>query len=205
MPGCPPTRRRPRAGGDWQRETQPDKDAGPAWEPRAGAPTAHRPLPRAVLFVLPAAQSQPLHAHPASRPHRLCPQTYWQFDHLAPPWMPPHLCPVLLQSLLSARGAGSDHAWLVLHAAAGTTTPNTARWGPSPPATSLSPGCKASFLTWRYLSDLSLPPWASPGLAPTTGPLHLLRECSSPRHPWALFPNSSRALLRCLLRGRSPG
>lgn len=100
----PPFRHHSRAGSDWQRETQPDKEAGPAWEPRAGAPTAHRPLPRAVLFVLPAAQSQPLHAHPVSRSHRLCPQTYLQFDHLAPPWLLPRLCPVLLQSLFCPHG-----------------------------------------------------------------------------------------------------
>ena len=37
----PPTLRCPRAGSDWQRETQPDKEAGPAWEPRAGVSAAH--------------------------------------------------------------------------------------------------------------------------------------------------------------------
>ena len=141
------------AGPAWPPQL-PAQEASPAWGARVGSSTACRPLSRAVLFILPAAQSQPLHAHLVSRPHQLCPQTYLQFDHLAPPWLLPHLCPVLLQSLLSARGAGSDHTWPLLHTVAGTTTPNKARWGPSPLVTSLSSGCKPSFLTWCHLPDL---------------------------------------------------
>lgn len=212
---------RPGAGSDWQREIQPDKEAGPGGSTclatsapcpggqtyvggQRGCPHCPPTLPQSSVRP-PSCSESTFTRPPGQQTAPTVLQTYLQFDHLAPPWLLPHLCPALLQSLLSARRAGSDHAWPVLHAVAGTTTPNKARWGPSPLATSLSSGCKLSFLTWRHLPDLYLPPWASPGLAPTTGPLHLLRECSSPRHPWALFPNSSRALLRCLLRGQSLG
>lgn len=71
------------AGPAWPPQL-PAREARPTWGARVGAPTARQPFPRAVFFVLPAAQSQPLHAHLVSRPHQLCLQTYLQFDHLAP-------------------------------------------------------------------------------------------------------------------------
>lgn len=191
------------AGPAWPPQL-PAQEASPAWGTRVGAPTVCRPLPRAVLFVLPAAQSQPLHAHLVSRPHRLCQQTYLQFDHLAPPWLLPHLCPVLLQSLLSAQGAGSDHAWPVLHAVAGTTTPNKARWGPSPLVTSLSSGCKPSFLTWCHLPDLYRLPGPLLGLLPPQGLCPCL-ENALPQTSLGLVPQFTQGSAQISSQRPEPG